>query len=356
MKAKRLPSGNYRVQVSCGRDENGKRIVKSFTAKEEWEVIKMASDFIEKRDNSMNLDIFLRNAVEKYIESRRNLVEETTIRNYNQILKHRFKSLMDVKLKDLNPLMIQQAINIEAKEVSPKTIKNAYGLLKSVFLMYNVDINLNNIKLPKMVKKEKELPSFETVFPIVKGTFVELPVLLSCWLSLRIGEIIGLQFRDVDEKNHTVQVKRTIILTEDGYKVREGCKTEKSKRLLELPEYISDLISKIPHESQTDFIVPITRKALYSRFKRLMNKNGINITFHDLRHLNASIMLMLGIPDKYAMERGGWATDCILKSVYQQTFSSERKKVDNIINCYFDGIIKGDQNEVSHEITQQNKK
>ncbi len=80
---------------------------------------------------------------------------------------------------------------------------------------------------------------------------------------------------------------------------------------------------------------------MYSRFKRLMDKNDIDITFHDLRHLNASVMLMLGVPDKYAMERGGWSTDCILKSVYQQTFSSERKKIDKIIDGYFTGIIMG---------------
>lgn len=60
--------------------------------------------------------------------------------------------------------------------------------------------------------------------------------------------------------------------------------------------------------------------------------------------MNASIMLMLGVPDKYAMERGGWSTDCILKSVYQQTFSSERKKIDKMIDGYFNGIILDSDN------------
>ena len=55
-------------------------------------------------------------------------------------------------------------------------------------------------------------------------------------------------------------------------------------------------------------------------------------------------MLMLGVPDKYAMERGGWSTDSILKSVYQQTFSSERKKIDKMIDGYFNGIILGSEN------------
>ena len=75
-----------------------------------------------------------------------------------------------------------------------------------------------------------------------------------------------------------------------------------------------------------------------------MKRNGIEMTFHDLRHLNASIMLMLGVPDKYAMERGGWATDSVLKSVYQQTFSSERQKIDKMIDGYFNGIVFGTEN------------
>ena len=64
------------------------------------------------------------------------------------------------------------------------------------------------------------------------------------------------------------------------------------------------------------------------------------MSFHDLRAVNASVMLLLGIPDKYAMERGGWATDNILKSVYQQTFSAERIKVDAMIDDYFNSIVK----------------
>ena len=59
-----------------------------------------------------------------------------------------------------------------------------------------------------------------------------------------------------------------------------------------------------------------------------------------LGHINASIMLMIGIPDKYVMERGGWATNNILKSVYQQTFSDERVKVDQKIDNYFNGIVQ----------------
>lgn len=206
--------------------------------------------------------------------------------------------------------------------------------------MFEVNINLSSIQLPKLVKKEKELPSFETVFGIVKGTEIELPCLLSSWLSLRVGEVVGLQFRDVDKEKKTLKIRRTIIQTVDGQEVREGCKTEKSTRSLNIPDYLFQMIMAISHKEETDFIVTLTRKAIYSRFKRLMLKNWYDITYHDLRHLNASVMLMLGVPDKYAMERGGWSTDNILKSVYQQTFSNERVRFDEVIDSYFSSVIR----------------
>lgn len=340
MKAKKLPSGNYRVQVVAGFDPSGKRIVKSFTADTEWEAIRMAENFKQNREEATSKHLTVEKAMEMYIDSRENVIEKTTIRNYRQLADNCFKCIMDIKLSSLRAIDVQRAINIESARVSPKYIKNAYGLLKSVLKMFEVNINLSSIQLPKLIKKEKELPSFETVFSIVKGTEIELPCLLSAWLSLRVGEVVGLQFRDVDEKNKTLKVRRTIIQTVDGQEVRKGCKTEKSTRNLNIPDYLFQMIMAIPHKEETDFIVTLSRKAIYSRFKRLMLKNGYDITYHDLRHLNASVMLMLGVPDKYAMERGGWSTDNILKNVYQQTCSNERVRFDEVIDSYFSSVIQ----------------
>lgn len=52
-------------------------------------------------------------------------------------------------------------------------------------------------------------------------------------------------------------------------------------------------------------------------------------------------MLMLGIPDKYAIERGGWASNGVLKSVYQHTFSAERQQVDERIDGFFNNLLRG---------------
>ena len=46
------------------------------------------------------------------------------------------------------------------------------------------------------------------------------------------------------------------------------------------------------------------------------------------------------IPDKYAMERGGWSSDHVMKSVYQHTFTKEREAVDDKIDDFFNSIIE----------------
>lgn len=275
MKVRKLPSGNFRAVVAAGYDEDGKRIYKSFTAEEEWQVVKMAEDFKRYREETTSKNVTLAKAMEMYISTRANVIEQTTVRNYRQIAAHCFQCIMERKLSSLRAIDIQMAVNMESARISPKYVKNTFGLLKSVLKMYEVHINLDSIKLPKLQKKEKELPPFEKVFEIVKGTDSELPVLLAAWLSLRIGEVVGLQFQDVDVKNQRIRVRRTIIMTEDGYEVRERCKTEKSTRSIRIPAYILDLIQAVLHEAKTDFIVPKSRKAVYSKFKRQMEKMGL---------------------------------------------------------------------------------
>ena len=56
MRAQLLPSGNYRICLSDGFDEDGKRVYKSFTADAEWKVIKLAEDYkkLKKKSGEKN--------------------------------------------------------------------------------------------------------------------------------------------------------------------------------------------------------------------------------------------------------------------------------------------------------------
>lgn len=110
-----------------------------------------------------------------------------------------------------------------------------------------------------------------------------------------------------------------------------------------IPPYIKNLIDQV----EGDVLVPYSADAIYRHFSRVLEQNHIShISFHKLRHMNASIMAMLNIPEKYAMERGGWKTDSVMKKVYTHTFQKERIQVDHMIDEYFDTTM---QHEMQHK-------
>ena len=75
------------------------------------------------------------------------------------------------------------------------------------------------------------------------------------------------------------------------------------------------------------------------RFIKLQKSAELpHFRFHDLRHYNASVMLALNIPNKYAAERMGHADDTMLKKVYQHLMEDKNKDIDDSIEKYFQGI------------------
>ena len=59
--------------------------------------------------------------------------------------------------------------------------------------------------------------------------------------------------------------------------------------------------------------------------------------FHDLRHYAASIMHAIGVPDQYILQRGGWVSDNIMKSVYRNTIDLETVRQTKI-NQHFEKL------------------
>ena len=90
-----------------------------------------------------------------------------------------------------------------------------------------------------------------------------------------------------------------------------------------------------------DQLVTLSGQAIYSRWRRILKRNDLpHITFHDLRHVTASVMALLNIPEKYALERGGWKTPAVMKNIYQSTFDAGRIQADNTMDSYFNALIK----------------
>lgn len=334
-KAKKLPSGSWRVRLYIGKDDAGKPKYKSFTAPTKKEAEAAAALYSVQKKQKDAIGMTVGDAIDRYIESKENVLSPSTIGGYRVIRRNQMQGLMDVPLDEITNVLVQAEINKEALRLSPKTLRNAHGLLSAALGAYLPDFPLRTT-LPAKEHKVVELPTPEEVVDAIKGTDIELPCLLAIWLSLRMSEVRGIRYKDISGNVLTVRNVKIKFGAEEY--TRQKTKTYKSTRLHELPPELVDMIGTGESE---EYVVTMPAQTITKKLKRYVERScGKAVTFHELRHINASVMHMLGVPDKYAMERGGWSTDGVLKSVYQHTFDAKRREIDRQINDYFTGLLK----------------
>ena len=334
--AKQLPSGSWRIRIY---DNELKKQI-SFTSdlpgkagKAEAEL--MAREYQLGRKKKKEQGKTVGECIDEYIALKENILSPTTIEGYRKYRRNSLAELCDIYINDLTSTDIQAHINRLALNKSPKTVRNAHGLLVSVLNTYAPELRIRTT-LPKPQKKIKQLPPVEMILVAIINTDIELPCLLALWCSLRMSEIRGAKKTDV--KDGILTIHDTVVTVGGEHIEKHQTKTIESTRQIRLPERIQWLISTLPEDQL--YLTPLSGQAIYKRFSRLLERNGIeHMSFHDLRHMNASVMLALGIPDKYAMERGGWSSTSVMKSVYQHTFTAERQAVDDKIDHYFSSIL-----------------
>lgn len=335
--AKKLPSERWRVRVYDKRTKS----TKSFTADTKRQAEHMADVWLESRRREIPKTATVKSVVQQYIDERKGILSPASIDKYQRILDTQIgdelKDMPLVKLKEKN---VKDEISRLSAKYSPKSVKCAAGLVLPIIRKQRPDLDLDDITLPKVYKKQKVYPDPNKIIEAFKGDRMELEVLLGLCYGLRKEEIRGIKPEDI--KDGILTINRVIIDVDKKAVVREGAaKTQNSMRKLRLSKYVLDLIA----QRSGEFVCCHSGHAIYMHFARKMEKLGYKgVTFHDLRHINASVMLFLGVPTKYAQERGGWATDYTLKQVYQSTFSEQRDKFDTVIDRYFEDIYTDESN------------
>ena len=328
--AQKLKSGNWR----CRAYDKETKKQKSFTAATKTEAEYLARQWLVQNKPKPKNDKTIGECIDDYIALKVNILSVSTVDKYRRTKQHQLSDkFLNIKLSRIDANAVQSEVNRMAGKYAPKTVNCAHGLISSVLRTYYPDLKLSTT-LPKIQRRKRDLPAAEKVIEVFKGTELELVVLLAMWQGLRVSEIRGLKKSDFKDGKFTVN--RIIVTVNNEHIEKETPKTVDSRRSMRVPPRIQELVDQV----QTEYITELSGQAIYKRFKRAMLKEGYDMTFHDLRHLNASIMLALNVPDKYAMERGGWSTTSTLKQVYQETFSAERKAVDDRIDSYFESAYK----------------
>lgn len=343
-KAVKLPSGNWNVRALEYTDKNGKKHFKSFTAPTKKEAEYLAADYYanKRSKDRTGTNITLREAFRRYIDNA--VLSPSTLRQYNQIARLRLQSVMDKKIGDLTNEDLQIALNADIINLQPKTARNISGLLSAVLKEYRPDFQLH-LKLPQKVKTQIYIPSEEQVKKLLKAaenTDMEIPLLLASCLGLRMSEVLGLKWSNVDFKSNKITIRSAIVTGEENKAYEKVPKTYAGYRTISAPSNLMEVLKKSRgEEEEDDHIVKLDFRQINYRFLRLLDKMQIpHFRFHDLRHYHASVLLAMGVPNKYAQERLGHATDNMLKTVYQHTMQNKRQELDNKLDDYFGDFFK----------------
>lgn len=323
MKAKKQPSGNWKVRVYDYTDEKGKKHYRAFTAPSKKEAELLAAEFSNGKKVSENRDMTLRNAYDKYFEIKSNVLSPTTLRSYKGYSRNALQDLMPCKLSSLTQAKIQKSINSYAVSHSPKSVRNVHGLLSAVLTLFDVPIKLNT-SLPQRIKKTPLLPSeaeIKAMLSMSEGTDLERAILLGAYGTLRRSEVCALTKQDITANG--IIVSKAFV--ENGQKefVLKTTKTTESSRFVPLPENILERLKLAP----TDRIVNITPNAVSSAFKRLSIKTcGKPYNFHLTRHFAATLYHSAGVSDHWIMEHGGWSNTATLHNIYVGSISEEEER------------------------------
>ena len=356
--ASRLPNGTWRAQVYIGTDGNGKRIYKSFIADTKDEADYAALTFKLGRGKRVERkDITLRAAMTACIESKRGILSPSTILGYEIIVRN-FGPFLDTHIMKITTMSLQRAINDYAfggradgkpGARSAKSVKNAYGFIKSV-LRQN-DVYVGDIALPADEDIEYATPfdaELTKIFEAVRGTTIELPVLLAAFCSLRRGEICGLRYSDVNFEDGTIRVERSRMFVK-GVECVKAPKTKKSKRIVFVNDYILDLI-KASGAKGNDYIIKLAPDTIGKRFGIELEKHGLpHCRFHDLRHSFASILHNHGVDMAYIRAIGGWASDRVLFARYLQTSPEHMRGKSKEANSIFESFLHQNATENDRE-------
>lgn len=284
--------------------------------KKAYEIVSKFQNLVYNDKSEMSVGEYIK----YWVNRNKTSLQTTTYDGYMHMIEKHIAPFFTMDLKSIKPLHIQEYINTKIESgLSSNTVGKHYTLIKTALkdAVVNDLIKSNPAEKVKKPKKEKVHHDFytseqlKTLLKVVKGSDIELPVVLAVLFGLRRSEVIAVKWSNIDFENMTLEVCEKITRQKSANGnvqdiLSNEMKTESSHAIYYLNDSVCNyLMSKyleqkeMPRETDLykDYVcvnaVGMLLKLDYitHKFTELLRSNNLpHIRFHDLRHSCISLL------------------------------------------------------------------
>ena len=301
--------------ISLGLSEKGNK------RKAESELARLRAEFEPPKEvGDLSSDMLFADYLLEWLEIAKGRLAHATYGAYQGLLKSTIVPYFRKKkltLRELEARHLQMFYSEMLRRVTPNTVIHYHAVIHSA-LKYAVktDMLIQNVadKVDRP-RKNSFQPVFlsademQKMFEALRGTKLELPVLVAAFYGLRRGEVVGLKWDAIDFEQGTISVKRTVTSTIIDGKYQEfeqqSAKTKSSLRTLPLIGSFREYFMQVKEAQELNkqvcgncynyeydgfvFVDELGERMrveyLTNAFPKFLESHGLRrIRFHDLRH------------------------------------------------------------------------
>lgn len=285
-------------------------------------------------------------------------VKPRTYKQYTDVIDDRLiPALGEYEMEELTPLVLQRYI-VELSQsgnkrtgrgLAPNSVNSIILVLHSSLSMAYIlgltkELHIDKIKRPKTSEKAVESFTKEEQKRIEQAVLADkrdkmFGIILCLYTGLRIGELLALEWSDIDFSKAELSVTKTCYDGQDesgkSCRITGAPKTESSKRTIPLPKQLIPHLREIKKRSASKYVVGngskvITVRSYQRSFELLLKKQHIpHHGFHALRHTFATRAIECGMDVKSLSEILGHKNPTITLKRYVHSFMEHKREYMN---------------------------
>lgn len=349
----------YSIVLDLDRDPSGKRRQKRIsgfpTRKDAENRLAELITQVSKGQYVVAGDMTLSEYLPRWFDAHKEGLSHSTLLRYDGIVRqHLIPALGKLPLQKLQALHIQDFLKAELENgrrdnkktvgtgLSAAAVRYEYRVLR-VALGRAVEWGMLSrnvaeyVKVPRSAKREISVLDEKQIAILLQslgGDYLHLPVFLAVYTGMRMGEILGLRWEDVDLTKGIINLRRASIQRKAGMPEFREPKTPRSRRSIDISLEVVNTLKEY-HRQQASWKLaagelwegndlvcchengsPINPPTLSSRFRTFAANQNLAVTFHQLRHAHASLLIKAGVPVKVISERLGHSSVAITMDIY----------------------------------------